>query len=314
MLKKKTVAVIDVGSNSIKLLVARKVHNNKFLEKLFSKTYETRISSGIGQRMLTLTDEAISAGCQSIVDLVKAAKDYDPNSIKIVATSAVRDATNGLEFVGQIKQATGIELKILSGIEEATFIGKGLRCDPLLAEIERFIQIDIGGGSLELIRINKDSIEKACSLQLGAVRMTEKFLSDRTRAVDSKTEANIRDHVFKSIAESGFSFEPTDDPLVVTGGAFSVIRSVLRAESKETAENASQTLYKDDIAELKEKLCNLSLDERRNLPGLPLARADIMPAALITIVALLDLSGREVITQSSYNLRFGIAAVLLEKY
>lgn len=309
----KTVAVIDVGSNSIKLLVARKGSENSPLEKLFSKTHETRISTGIGKRTLKLSNEAMAAGCESITDLVRIAKDYNSNIVKIVATSAVRDASNGLEFVEKVKQATGIELSILPGIEEATFIGKGLRCDPLLAETDRFIQIDIGGGSLELTRINKESIEKACSLQLGAVRMTEKFLSDHMQTVDSETEAKIRDHTLKSVAESGFSFEPVTDPMIVTGGAFSVIRSILNARADENPRDTSQVLYRKDITQLKETLCNLSLDERKALPGLPSARADIMPAALITIDTVLELSGRAIVTQSFYNLRYGIAAALLEE-
>ena len=312
MLKRNTVAVIDVGSNSIKLLVAQKGREDESLKKLYSKTIETRISEGISQQNPRLNESAILLGGQSIAALVNLARSYEPETIKIVATSAVRDATNGHEFVKQVHNITGITINVLSGIEEANFIGRGLRCDPLIAQMERFIQMDIGGGSLELIRLNRDSIETVCSLQLGAVRLTEKFIADRTTSVDSDTEATIRSHVLESVVNSGFNFDPTTNPMIVTGGAFSVIRSILAEQSGRQMEVTSPVIESKLITELKKTLCSLSLDERKAIHGLSVARADIMPTALITIDAVLKLSGRETVTQSSYNLRYGIATTLLE--
>ena len=312
MSKSNIVAVIDVGSNSIKLLVAQKGSDGRSLEKLFSKTLEVRISTGIGKQNLKLTKHAIRVGSQSIAVLVHLAEGYNPTSIKIVATSAVRDATNGVEFIEHVKQATNVPLDVLSGIEEATLIVKGLRCDPSIAMMKRFVHMDIGGGSLELVRFHQNSIEKACSLQLGAVRLTEKFVLDSTQMIDAETEANIRNYVLTTVTDSGYRFEPVTDPMIVTGGAFSVIRSILAAQSGKKMEDTLPILHKDAIAELKKTLCGLSLDERKNIPGLPMERADVIPAALITIHTILELSGREIITQSSYNLRYGIAAELLE--
>ena len=173
--------------------------------------------------------------------------------------------------------------------------------------------MDIGGGSLELIRLCKDSIEQACSLQLGAVRLTEKFVPDRAPAIAPEAATNIRDHVLKSIEASGFCFEPATEPMIVTGGAFSVIRSILAAQSGEMIKDASPFIYKNDIKKLTDTFCNRSLEERKAIPGLPMARADVMPAALVTIHTVLELSGREKITHSAYNLRYGIAYELLQK-
>ncbi|NNM14025.1 MAG: hypothetical protein HKO58_06855, partial [Gammaproteobacteria bacterium] len=272
---------------------------------------EIRISEGISEQNHEITQDAMRVGVYSIAVLVHLARSYEPKTIKIVATSSVRDAINSLEFVESVKKTTGLQLDVLSGIEEATFIGKGLRGDPLIADIENFIQMDIGGGSLELIRLSKDSIEEACSLQLGAVRLTEKFVLDRALAITSETETKIKDHVLRSVEDSGFHFEPSTDPMTVTGGAFSVIRSILAAQSGEMIDTASPVIYKNDIIELKKTLCNLSLDERKTIPGLPAARADVMPTALITIDAVLERSGRDTVTQSSCNLRYGTAAALL---
>lgn len=311
MLKKDIVAVIDVGSNSIKLLVAQKSADGKSFEKVFSKALEIRISAGISHQNHELTEDEMCIGIQSIAVLVHLARDYDPSTIKIVATSAVRDAINGPEFAERVNKATGIRLDVLSGIEEATHIGSGLRCDPLIAGMGHFVQMDIGGGSLELISLSQDSIQDVCSLQLGAVRLTEKFVPDCTVAIDSATQTIIQNHVMESVETSGFNFEPTTDPMTVTGGAFSVIRLILAAQAVDEATDTSPVLNKKDITRLRQTLCNLSLDERKALPGLPAARADVMPTALITIDTILELAGRDTIIHSSYNLRYGIAAELL---
>lgn len=312
MSKKETVAVIDVGSNSIKLLVAQQGSAGCLIECVCTKTFETRISAGIAQEAPKLSSDAIDAGCQSIEELVTIARDYDPKIVKIVATSAVRDATNRIEFVERIKNAIGIELDILSGMEEATFIGNGLRCDPKVAALRDFVQMDIGGGSLELIRFRHTTIEKVCSLQLGAVRLTEKFVSDRTIAINQETETRIRAHVKASIEDSGFDFEPLASPMIVTGGAFSAIGSMLTTKAGMVAGEPDPVIHRKDIKELKSTLCHLSLLEREALPGLPKARADVMPTALITIDAVLELAGRDSVTCSSFNLRYGIAIQLLE--
>jgi len=154
-----TVAVIDVGSNSIKLLVARMGAKPKRLEKLFSKTIETRISEGISHKLPRLNEEAITAGTATIVELHSMAQNYQPDHTAIVATSAVRDAINGNDFVQSVAAATDLQIRILTGTEEASYIGQGLSCDPAIAGMTRFIQTDMGGGSLELIRFEAGKIQ-----------------------------------------------------------------------------------------------------------------------------------------------------------
>jgi exopolyphosphatase/guanosine-5'-triphosphate,3'-diphosphate pyrophosphatase len=312
MLNEKTVAVIDVGSNSIKLLVARERAEDGPIESVYKKTFETRIGKGISKKNPELTREAIDAGCQSISELVRNARNYDPAAIKIVATSAVRDASNSMEFVERVNDITGIRLDILSGVQEATYIGKGLRHDPQISALDNLVHMDIGGGSLELIRFSQNTIQQACSLQLGAVRLTEKLVPNRTLAIAPETESTIRAHVTETVKNSGFSFEPTTDPMIVTGGAFSVVRSIMAAKTGMEVENPTSVIRAKDISELKSTLCSLPLDKRKTIPGLSKARADVMPVALITIDTVLGLSGRESVTHSSCNLRFGVAAELLE--
>ena len=313
MLSPETVAVIDVGSNSIKLLVARTGSTPGSVETIFAETIETRISTGISQALPSLSESAMAAGCKTITELVRLAQGYHPKTIRIVATSAVRDATNSVQFIELVNDAVGIEIRTLSGHEEATYIGKGLGCDPHISTTKRFIQMDIGGGSLELIHFNHGTIDKALSLQLGAVRLTERFITDRDAALSSAEETSIASHVRDALATSGFDFESSTAPLIVTGGAFTVTRAVLAAQVDQSIEERSPVLSHAEISALKTTLMALPLHERMAVPHLPATRADIIPAALITIDTVLDYAARDTVTHSFYNLRYGIAAELLSQ-
>ncbi len=304
------VAVIDVGSNSIKLLVAG-IGADQQLEPLFAETIETRISTGISMDLPHLCEQALEAGCKTVAELVHLAREYAPREIEIVATSAVRDALNGQDFIDCVFEQTGIQLRVLSGAEEATYIGQGLACDRALAGTEDFIQVDIGGGSLELIRFKQAKIQQALSLRLGSVRLTERFVIDREGPISKNVETAINAYVHAELSQSNFKFTPLSEPLVATGGAFAVSRAILAALKGPKTDQHESTLSIEDLTCLKNKLCALPLHERMAVPHLPAARADIIPTALITILALLHHAGRQRLTHSFCNLRYGVAAELL---
>lgn len=306
-----TVAVVDVGSNSIKLLVARAGSTPGSLEPLFSETIETRISTGISRELPSLTESAITAGVATIVELLAMAHNYQPAQTVIVATSAVRDAVNGDDFRQSVLAACGQPVRILSGSQEAHYIGLGLSCDPAIQGMTSFIQTDIGGGSLELIRFEQHSIKQAISLQLGAVRLSERFIEAREGPLPPETEVALRAHVAEVIAASGFDFGPSEWPLVATGGAYTVSRAVLAAQAGLDMDASSPYLQRAALDGLRQRLAALPLHARLCIPHLPAARADILPTALITIDALLECAQREGLIHSLYNLRYGIAADLL---
>ncbi|MEC8614453.1 MAG: phosphatase [Verrucomicrobiota bacterium] len=308
-----TVAVIDVGSNSIKLLVARAGAKSNNLETLCSETIETRISGGISCNLPSLNEDAITAGTVTIAKLQNMAQSYQPDRTAIVATSAIRDAVNGDDFVQKVAEATGLQIRTLSGTEEANYIGQGISCDPAIGGMTSFLQTDIGGGSLELIRFEDSKIQQAISLQLGAVRLTERFVKDADAPITLKIESSIHKYVTKQLISSDFDFSPAELPLIGTGGAYTVSRAMLVAKTESDIEHTSPHLERSTLSQLKNKLTTLPLRERLSIPNLPAARADIMPTALITIDALLEVATRSRLTHSFYNLRYGVAAHLLKQ-
>ena len=305
------VAVIDIGSNSIKLLVARAAPGDSAIEALFAETIETRISGGIGGELPRLAPEAMEAGIRALSELLRLALLHKPGAIRIVATSAVRDALNGRDFARQVQTATGHAIDILSGPEEARLIGRGLATDPQLTTLDRFLQIDLGGGSLELIHFSKHRIEQAISLQLGAVRLSERFLPDREAPLDPAIAQAIQAHVSHALQNSGMPLPP-GQPVVATGGAVVVTRAVLAAEAGIDIETRSPCITLEEITRLRRRLARLNLHQRIAVPHLPAARADIFPTALLTIETVLQAARADRLTHSFHNLRYGIAAELLE--
>lgn len=307
----KPVAVIDVGSNSIKLLVATDGEEHDRIKPLFTETVETRISTGISKDLPNLCEEGMKSGCQTISELVRIAREYEPEKLVVVATSAVRDALNGLDFIDMVYERTGIRIRVLSGTEEATYIGQGISCDPQLAGAEDFIQMDIGGGSLELIRFSKAKIAQALSLRLGAVRLTERFVPDKEAPISKHAETAIDAFVRAELAQSNFKFTPRKNPLIATGGAFVVSRAILAAEKAQGIDERYPILQMEELEQLKDTLCTMPLHERLAVPHLPASRADIFPTSLITILAVLKYAGRNSLVHSFYNLRYGVAIELL---
>jgi exopolyphosphatase/guanosine-5'-triphosphate,3'-diphosphate pyrophosphatase len=145
-------AVIDIGSNSIKLLVATPGPNVGLeLRVLFQKTLETRISGGLGNDKSKLSESGIAAGVGAIKQLLDLAQPFAPTIYRIVATSAVRDAQNCADFAARVQTVTSTPIEILSGEDEALLIARGIQTDSALKGVKEFCIADLGGGSLECI-------------------------------------------------------------------------------------------------------------------------------------------------------------------
>ncbi|WP_415907660.1 hypothetical protein [Oleiharenicola sp. Vm1] len=171
------VAVVDIGSNSIKALVAARAPDGG-LEIRLHQSLDARISAGISAATPRLSEEGMTRGLAAVQALLALAAPFAPARTLLVATSAVRDAANGAEFRARIRAATGHEIRILTGREEANGIGRGLTADAALADLRDFYVFDLGGGSLECLEFRDRQIQQELSLQLGCVRLTEKFVRD----------------------------------------------------------------------------------------------------------------------------------------
>lgn len=305
------VAVIDIGSNSIKLLVAEKAADGSVAE-VFSKTLESRISDGIGSGEPRLGAEGMRRGCEAVAELAADAARRGAGRTVAVATSAVRDASNGPEFTARILSSSGTAVRILSGTEEANLIGRGLTTDPALAGLRDFEVFDLGGGSLECLCFRDRRIERAISLPLGCVRLCEKLVGDPASPLKAPDRQRISAHVKACLRASGFGFPvPTGFGVVGTGGTLTTARAIAAVARGVPLDAVPARVEVETLGQLLATVGSLDLPGRVRLGGLSKARADVYPTALATLLALAELGGISAFQHSLRNLRWGVAAELL---
>ena len=301
------VAVIDIGSNSIKVLVATRDAAGG-LQALKSKTIDARVSAGIGKTQPALAEDGMARGLVAIQELLADVAPFAPAKTVLVATSAVRDASNGPDFRRRVQLATGHEIRILTGDEEANLIGLGLTCDPALADLQDFYVFDLGGGSLECLLFRDRRMTQATSLRLGCVRLTERFISNPAGPLQVAETTALAVHVRDELKNSGFRFPLVAPAAVFTGGSMTTARTLRAALHGQALEDTPAKITTATLAGLIDELGPLTLEQRRAIPGMPAARADVFPAALVTMLTLADFAHVDLFHHSLYNLRWGIAA------
>lgn len=298
------VGIIDIGSNSIKLLIAEQSAIGTITSILF-EVEETRIGEGMTGTPPHIDANAIAEGTQAIARLHDLARTHDLHSLRIVATSAVRDAINRDVFIESVRRTTGFQIEVLSGDQEARMIGKGLRCDPELAHLSNYSLLDLGGGSMECILFKNGVISSSNSLDLGAVRLASKFIFDRYRALAASEAESIRSHVQESFTTASIVANASPSSVAVLTGGTASILATRHPDSQNRI--SSQQLHT-----FRQKVCSYSEPGRVSQMNVPESRADIFPAATTILCAALDHLGCEQLHFSSYNLRYGLAAEMLE--
>jgi exopolyphosphatase / guanosine-5'-triphosphate,3'-diphosphate pyrophosphatase len=307
------VAVIDIGSNSIKMLVAEGGERGRPVE-LLSRATEARISRGIGAERPRLEAGAMEAVVAAVSAMAAEARAYGVEATIAVATSAVRDAANGDDFRDRLWAATGLGLRVLSGLEEAALIGRGLATDPALAEASDFDVFDLGGGSMECLALRQRSPEAAVSLPLGCVRMTERFVADPGAPLAEASRLALAQHVRHALLASGFPLPvPPGMPVVGTGGTLATVRAIAAADRGAAPEAGPSAIGVALLRDLLGRVGPLPLSQRKAIAGLPAARADIFPAALVTLLAVAETGRFEQFRFSLRNLRWGVAADYLSR-
>ncbi|HOO93200.1 MAG TPA: hypothetical protein PKX94_07010, partial [Opitutales bacterium] len=236
--------------------------------------------------------------------LRKVAEKQGAGRLLAVATSAVRDAVNREAFVERVRSATGVELRVLSGEEEAKASACGLAYDPQLRMGTNILHFDIGGGSLECNRIVDGRHVSGISLPLGAVRVTEQWVRDPFQPIPEDELFRIRAHTADYLHQSGMGGSAGME-VVFTGGSVTIARAIIAA--KEEREDSTGVLSAIQLESLLKVLSERSYAERVGIPGLPPNRADVAPAAIAVVLEVLKVLGVDYLLHSRYGLRHGLA-------
>ena len=279
-------AVIDVGTNTVKLLVAD-VQDGK-VTPVVSKDQTTRLGEGVNESK-RLSRTAIARTVQTIDDFLNEVRRLGVQDVLALTTSATRDAENRDEFLDGVRCKCKLELQVITGVREAELIFRGVSSDPEWSGSPLLV-LDVGGGSAEFIQGGRGKIERLQSLPLGAVRLTEQF-GENFAALTAYLRATLR----KSLT----GYDTHNRKMIGTGGTITTLARI------EAGKVDHALISQDNVRALVAKLNAMPLEERKKVPGLPPERADIIVAGGAVFMVAMELLGALELTVSVRNLRYG---------
>jgi exopolyphosphatase/guanosine-5'-triphosphate,3'-diphosphate pyrophosphatase len=297
-------AAIDIGTNSIHLLIARPTGNNRF-EVIDREKEVVRLGSGSGD-MKRLSPDAIERGLDALRRFQQVAASRGAQ-VYAVATSAVREAENRSEFVRRARDEAGVRVAVISGAEEARLIRLGaLQAVP--AYEQRHLVIDIGGGSTEFIIGEGDEVLGARSLKLGAIRLTERF--GLAGPVKRKALDECRQFIRSYLTPvSRMARSLSFDVAIGSSGTIVNLAEMARAARGDAPARqvSGATIDSDGLAGVIEVLAACeSVEERTAIPGLDPKRADIVLGGALVLEQAFAALGIEEMVVSDFALREGV--------
>ncbi len=296
-------AALDVGSNSIRLLVAE-YDPAAGLNVIDEVKDQPRLARGLAATG-RLDDEAVAAALQVLARMQAVCQRRGVTRLAAVATAAVREASNGADFVARAQRELGIPLRIIDADTEAQLSWRSV-AHHFRLDGARAIVADIGGGSLELIGAVDGLVEDTSSLPLGAVRMTESYL---TGAKDPRREVtSLRAYARKQLRKALPWREWTGAVVIGSGGTFTNLgRMAVSRRGLPVPDSIHGThVPTGEVEQLLEWLSTRTPEQRSNIVGLNPQRADIILAGLAVTAELLDLADARGVTVSAFGLREGL--------
>ncbi|MCF8380902.1 MAG: hypothetical protein K9H49_15115 [Bacteroidales bacterium] len=303
------IAIIDFGTNTFNLLIADTT-NPKKIEYLHSSKHAVKLGKG-GITKHILTEEAIDRAMTALKIHYSTIKNYGAEKVYAYATSAVREAKNGKHFLNLVKEEFDLYVNIIPGDREAELIYKGVRQSCKFTE-EKFLILDIGGGSNEFIIADKNKIYWKESFKLGMARLLEIFQPEDPISLASIEK--IKEYLKQELPELLEAIK-IHSPKVLVGasGSFETFNSILQHKKPEkySTNNLNKEIYMDDYREIARELILSSVEERRIMPGMEEVRVEMINLAAIFVSFTIDSCNLEKIYLSEFALKEGVVAELL---
>jgi exopolyphosphatase / guanosine-5'-triphosphate,3'-diphosphate pyrophosphatase len=307
---KSRLAAIDIGTNSIRSIVVETESSGKF-RVLDDEKASVRLGEGVNRTGL-LSGEACGRAMEALLRHKKIMDGYGVRKIEAVATSAVRKAANGKEFIAAVKKETGIAISVIDGEEEAELAALSA-FNNFDLEGARHLLVDIGGGSLELVTTVGRHVEEIYSLELGAVYLTETFL--KGESAGDKALSRLRRHIRKTFKESFPDERPQVNVVIGSGGTITSMAAMIQASRKEGYESVhGYEILRSDVVHLLAMLQRKSPKELRSIPGLNPDRADIIVAGVMVIDELLAFCQTNLLMVNERGIREGLILRGLRKH
>jgi exopolyphosphatase / guanosine-5'-triphosphate,3'-diphosphate pyrophosphatase len=305
-------AVIDIGTNSVKLLVADVA--GRAVRPVHEESRQTRLGRGF-YKARRLQPEAVAFTAEAVWEFAQIARERNADSIRVIATSAARDAVNPADLTDTIQRASGLKTEIISGEREAEWVFQGVTTDAELAR-HPLLLLDVGGGSTEFILGGRGKKHFAHSFPLGTVRLMEQFphRDPPMRGeffhcrdwLNNFLRAEIRPRLAPALDREKASGQIW---LVGTGGTASILARMEKKLDRFDRDKIERTnLSFRRIVAHRKKLWRLPLAKRKEIPGLPKLRADVILTGVLIYEAVMEQFGFKQLRVSTRGLRF--AAVM----
>ncbi|WHZ14791.1 MAG: Exopolyphosphatase [Nitrospira sp.] len=305
-------AVLDIGTNSIHMVLAevQPDYSYKILDRFKDMT---RLGDGVFTSR-RLSDQAMMRGLEVIRNLVTLARNKGYERIEGVATSAVREARNGGEFLDHVAQQTGLTVRVITGAEEARLIFLGVQNSVALPELPTLV-IDIGGGSVELIVGNRETVFHARSLKLGAIRLKDLYL---TKTPPSKAMQQALEEAVTSQLKTALGPYKTRkvEQIIATSGMAGNLAEVIHLQrtGRPLPQLNLAKISAKEIAAVEKRLADAPLKTRLAIPGLDPKRVDTLLPAAVVLRILLDLLQKDEVTICDKAIREGIIYDFIQRH
>ncbi len=303
------IAIIDLGTNTFNLLIAE-LDGDSACHTLFHTKISVKLGEG-GIDKNFITSAAFQRGIAAIKEYQKVIEKYKVIKVVAIATSAIRGASNGLEFVHKIKAETGIDVEVISGEREAELIYYGVRKAVQLTSATSLI-IDIGGGSTEFIIANDKEIFWKHSFLLGAARLLERFSpSDPITTVEIENLQLYLKNELQPLFDAVKKFPVTE--LIGSSGSFDSLADMIAARyySGTISDNATEyTFNLKDVAAIHEVILKSTTAERMQMKGLIEMRVDMIVVSSILLDFIIRFFAIQKLRLSTYSLKEGVMSLM----
>jgi exopolyphosphatase/guanosine-5'-triphosphate,3'-diphosphate pyrophosphatase len=303
-----TFAAVDIGSNSVRLKIARLQSGR--LRPIHEDREVTRLGEG-AFRSGFLTPESMAETVKVLRRFHRTTQQVVTDTVRVVATSALRDARNSQAFIEWVRSATGWRVEIVSGVEEARLIHLGLVSSRRIDRAST-LMIDLGGGSCELTVSQGGHIRDAVSLPLGAVRLTDEFLRhDPSRKGELK---RLRGFAAREIGRIGARIAAARVKNVIATSGTAAALAAVATHLRHNGNGSRSVVSRAEMARLAKRLARLPAAERSKIEGIGPRRAEIIVAGALVYHELVERLHLKGFRYSPLGLRDGILAQMAADY
>ncbi len=295
------IATIDIGTNTLLLLIVE-ADSGTITEILHDEQVIARLGKGVDAER-KIAKETIIRVCGFLNQYRRTCDQFHVDMIRAVGTSAVRDASNSIEFIETVERETGIRIEILTGEEEARWSYLGGISD-FRKHSDLFSLLDIGGGSTEIIVGNSEKVHESVSIDIGAVRITERILKGSPPDTSSLIEA--REFIAAQLKTIALKQIKESYPVGVAGTLTTLASLHQQLPSFQRDKINGYALHYNDVCSMFRSVKDKTITQIQSIPQIDHGRSDIIVAGMMILIGYMEQFSLEQIVVSTRGLRYGI--------